>query len=269
MKNRQSFVFTVTTGRTGTTLLTELLGQLPGVVATHEPEPGFHEVMRPAQTDPLIFVEFWKKKLTVIGATGSDVYVETSNVFSKGFLPTLLRMGIKPKLIFLNRSPRKIALSLLSRKSIPGVSSSGLKYSASPNDPMTLPLSESSWTNYQRCYWAAIDMLYKQFMIKAMFEDTLEGIFELTTKQITDFATFSALVQFICPKDHPAKKIDQNELAQIHTRTVATLHNPNPVSLSERNVENIDHQEAELLHFINFYFPTPSHSQLHRQYEAD
>jgi len=68
-------------------------------------------------------------------------------------------------------------------------------------------------------------------MIKAMFQDTLEGIFELTIKHITDFPTFSAPAQSIYLKGHPAQKIDQIELAQIHTRTAVTLHNPNTVRL--------------------------------------
>jgi hypothetical protein len=48
----KNLVFTVTAGRTGTTLLTNLLKALPDTTALHEPEPAFEHYLRRVQRDP-------------------------------------------------------------------------------------------------------------------------------------------------------------------------------------------------------------------------
>ena len=210
----KTVVFTLTTGRTGTTLLTNVLAEMPDTKSVHEPFPFFHEIMRPAQQNPFLFHRFWEAKLTHILSFPESVYIETSNVFSKGFLPTLLRLGVKPKLIFLNRSPRKIALSLLSRNSIPGKSTNGLKYSTRPGDPISLPLLGQHWSNYQRCYWAAIDTLFKQKVARAFYEKKIHGVFDLRTKDIAQPKIFMQLVNFIYPETHTIHTLSEDELLE-------------------------------------------------------
>ena len=97
-------IFTVTSGRSGTLYLTELLKAIPGVSAHHEPSPDFTQAMRRIQTDPFIAYPFWlQMKLPEILKVPEAVYVETSHLFCKGFLEPLLRMGVRPALVFLRR----------------------------------------------------------------------------------------------------------------------------------------------------------------------
>ena len=264
--SNKTIVFTITSGRTGTTLLTNLLATLPDTKSTHEPDPGFHEVMRSAQNNPFEFVHFWDRKLKQLAVHKETVYVETSNVFSKGFLQTLLRLKVIPKLIFLNRSPRKIALSLLSRNSIPGKTSNGLKYSVSPNDPISLPLLGNHWSDYQRCYWAAIDSLFKQDYIKLFYTPKLGGIFELKTKDISDPDTFGKLINFIYPFSHEVHKLSNKELIFRLNEVVSKKHNLNKKSLGEEDIPDIEQQEIEILNFINFYYPTWDCHTLHSHF---
>tara|TARA_B100001564_G_scaffold359065_1_gene379525 strand:- start:423 stop:1223 length:801 start_codon:yes stop_codon:yes gene_type:complete len=248
-------IFTVTTGRTGTTYLTNLFHGLPDTSSLHEPEPYFHEVMRQAQTNPYLFYTFWEKKLNFITAQDRTVYIETSNVFSKGFLEPLLRLGYKPSLIFLNRSFRKIALSLLSRNSIPSRSKNGLIFSASPNDPYSLPLPGTGWTDYQLCFWAALDTFYKQKYIKRFYGELLPGIFTTTAQKLNDFEEYMKLFNFIYPENHPARNISIENLQAHHKQQSRTTHNPNEHSLSEANVQLIDKQEEQVWDVVSFYDP--------------
>lgn len=265
-KTQLELVFCITTGRTGTTLLTKLIAALPDTIAEHEPHPSFHSVMRQAQSDPRIFANFWAEKLNHIETHKTSIYVETSNVFSKGFLPCLLRLNRNPKLIFLNREPRKVALSLLSRNSIPGRTRNGLIFSAQPGDPMTLPLTGTRWTDYQMCYWAALDTWYKQAQIETFFKSELRGIFNVFTPDLGKFETYQKLISFIYPETHSVQKIPLSELKASHLRITERKHNPNARTLDENAVANIEYQEAEILDAINYWFPTPSLEEINSIY---
>lgn len=265
-KTQPELTFCITTGRTGTTLLTRLLAALPDTVAEHEPDPSFHSVMRHAQSDPRVFAKFWAEKLTHIENNDASIYVETSNVFSKGFLPCLIRLNRRPKLIFLNREPRKVALSLLSRNSIPGRTRNGLIFSAKLGDPMTLPLTGTRWTDYQMCYWAALDTWYKQAQIETFFESELHGIFNVFTADLGKFETYQKLINFIYPETHIVQKVPLSELKAFHLRITERKHNANSRTLDENAVENIEYQEAEILDAINYWFPTPSAEEINSTY---
>ncbi len=56
--NEKNLIFTATPGRSGTTLLTRLLGILPDTAAFHEEYPGYDHVLRYVQTNPLVAKQF-------------------------------------------------------------------------------------------------------------------------------------------------------------------------------------------------------------------
>ncbi len=156
---RQRFVFTVTTGRSGTGFVAELLSVLPDVCACHEPPPSYEESLRLAQTTPGEADRFLvEQKLPVLAYTQTKpVYVEASHMCCKGFLQAwLARPELPtPDLILLDRRPRQVALSLARVGTVPGRTTLGLEFCLSPDDPTCLT-QLPGWealNDYQLCYW--------------------------------------------------------------------------------------------------------------------
>ncbi len=164
-------IFTVSTGRCGTDFLSKILGRLDAVHSEHEPTPDFVEVMRDAQRDPNVAVEFLReRKLPAIQETRAQTYVETSHLFGKGFFEPLFELGILPDVIFLSREQRDVAKSLLRIGTIPERTENGRKYLLSPNDPDVLPISDwEELSDYQLCYWYTLETsrrteCYREFL---------------------------------------------------------------------------------------------------------
>jgi hypothetical protein len=155
-------VFTVTTGRSGTALLAHLLALHRGVVARHEPKPTFSSALRSVLARPGVATEFWlAHKLPAIVATRGHVYAETSHLACKGFLESLVDLGVRPELVVLARRPREVVRSLCALGTIPGRTYGGVKYYLSPADPVVLPLERSRWerfSDYQLCYWYCLEI---------------------------------------------------------------------------------------------------------------
>ena len=153
-------VFTLTTGRSGTGYLAAVLNTLPGVTATHEPEPKFSHWMRAVQKNPDVAWYFWGlKKLPAIARTEGFVYIETSHLFGKGFAEALFLLGIPFDLIVLMRDRRAVARSLYQLNTIPGRTADGLKFLVSPQDPVLVPLPGAQiLDDYQLCFWYTLEM---------------------------------------------------------------------------------------------------------------
>lgn len=160
----KTLVFAVASGRSGTQTLAKIFEVMPDVHATHEGIPAFQEVMREALQDPDLARDFLLvRKLPAIAAIPQRTFVETSHVFAKGFLPPMLALGLRPKLIFLRRDPRKIALSLERIGATPHRTPGGREHFLSPADPALLPVVQwSDFTNYQLCYWYALETMRRQ-----------------------------------------------------------------------------------------------------------
>lgn len=156
-------VFTVTTGRSGTKYLTQILALHREVISLHEPDPSFVLCMRAAQADPSIASRFLtERKLPAIRAAASrSVYIETSHLFCKGFLDAWLDSDLPtPDLILLDRDHRATALSLERLATIPGRTESGRRWYLAPDDPTVL-LTLPGWTalsDYQLCYWYCLEI---------------------------------------------------------------------------------------------------------------
>lgn len=153
-------IFTVTTGRSGTNYLTDILACFPGVHSVHEPYPRMEPWMHKALRDPSVGREFWEEyKLPAIAMYGEPIYAETSHLFCKGFLEPLLELEIIPDIVLLRRPHRKVAASLYSLDTIPGRTELGRLYYLSPEDPVLLPLP--GWErlhDYQLCYWYCLEI---------------------------------------------------------------------------------------------------------------
>jgi hypothetical protein len=148
-------ILTVTPGRSGTTYLSELLKEMPGIYSDHEPEPKFSDVMRSAQYDARIACRFLlSQKLPAIRRCAHSTYVETSHLACKGFIEPLVDNGCPPDLIVLKRNPFLVATSLYLLATIPGRTPLGNQFLLRPDDPSVLPLD--GWqelSDWALCFW--------------------------------------------------------------------------------------------------------------------
>lgn len=155
------FLFTVTTGRSGTEYLARALALFAAVDARHEPKPRFSSCFRAVVAAPAIAREFWEReKLPAITRGRRPVYAETSHLFGKGFAESLVDLGVVPELLHLRRDARATASSLWALASIPGRSLRGVRYYLSPWDENHLPVDPgvaASWSDYQLCYWYCLE----------------------------------------------------------------------------------------------------------------
>jgi hypothetical protein len=171
---KRQLVFTLTTGRSGTDYLARVLELFAHVHAEHEPKPTFASAWRTVLARPETAREFWlEHKLPRIGRTHTAVYAETSHLACKGFLESLIELGVVPRLIELVRPPRDVARSLLALGTIPGRSFKGVKYYHAPDDPgVRLPTGGAHvrWHDYQLCYWYCLETAARIREFRARFE---------------------------------------------------------------------------------------------------
>lgn len=156
-------IFTVTTGRSGTGLLASALALFRDVAAFHEPKPTFSSALRTVLAAPATAREFWlEHKLPRIARARKPIYAETSHLPCKGFLESLLELGVRFELVHLQRDPRAVALSMLALRSVPGRTFLGTKYYLSPWDadlarPIPV-LATQQPSDYQLCYWYTLEI---------------------------------------------------------------------------------------------------------------
>lgn len=161
---RTQMVFCVSNGRSGTRTLSQLFSCISAAVSEHEGHPGFHWVMRRAQTNPNIARQFWLySKFPAVVSISAKVYVDTSHLFCKGFFEPLIDLGIVPSLVMLRRNRRAIASSLHALDTIPGRTSNGLKFYLSPEDGPILSIKHwRKLSDYQLCYWHTLETEARQ-----------------------------------------------------------------------------------------------------------
>ncbi|CAN5208012.1 hypothetical protein BH11PSE2_BH11PSE2_07000 [soil metagenome] len=157
-------MFAVSSGRAGTATLSKIFGAVPGVYATHEGRPAFQDVMRRSMQEPNLAGDFLlTRKLPAIAGVEEPIYFESSHVFGKGFLAPMLRLGLKPRVLFVKRDPRKVALSFERIGATPFRTHGGREHLLSPADPSFLPaLRWEDFTDYQLCYWYALETIRRQ-----------------------------------------------------------------------------------------------------------
>jgi hypothetical protein len=112
--------FVLSTGRTGTVYIADLLNQLDGVVALHEPKPS--RVLNAWTTAFLegrvagrfMATALFVKRRKTLKNIRADLYVESNN-FIAGFADALHDVFENPTVIHLVRDPRDFATSLTNR----------------------------------------------------------------------------------------------------------------------------------------------------------
>jgi hypothetical protein len=195
VKNKR-LIFTVTTGRSGTAYLASILGYAKKVHNCHEPAPEYSMVLREAQNDPQIAVQFLlERKLPAIAEGSKSIYIETSHLVCKGFLEPILEFGLKPDLIIHRRPPRDVSLSLYNMGTIPGRSDKGLRFYLSPDDPGVLKLRGSQrLSDYQLCYWYCLEIERRAQVYKKMFEERGARVAETTLGGLKTIDKFENLL---------------------------------------------------------------------------
>jgi len=142
-------VFTITSGRSGTMLLSKLLNICPNVNAKHEPEPTFSDAYYYKRD----FKEFLlEEKLPKMLKSEEKIYIETSHIFCKWFLKPAVKLKIPFDLIYLKRDDRKTALSFYQLNDIPDRTETGKNWLLKSKD------TPKEWSDYQMCYWYVLEM---------------------------------------------------------------------------------------------------------------
>lgn len=251
MTSDKNLTFSITHGRTGTTFITNVFSLFDDIRSEHEPNPNFAPLFPKVKEDPRIAYKFWETKLEAISKHKEKNYVETSNVFGKGyFLPLIRAFDIYPNLLFITRDFRDTAKSLFKRGSIPARSRNGLMFSCYPSEqPGALPIFQhESLTDYQMCYWAVLDSFYRQLQAEQIYKQReLSNFVWLTANDLHDFEFFKK-----CGDVFGLEISDLEKVKKEHAKMSATTYNANP----DRKVEELDDrdkQEAIVIDRVAYY----------------
>jgi len=163
--SNMTLVLTVTSGRSGTKLLTVLLREALRLAAEHEPAPRANFVLRSFIEAPSSAAHWLRseKLPAMLASARNGFYAETSHLFCKGLIEPVLTLGMRPKLIILTRPAREVASSLFQMNIVPARTESGRLVLVSPSDPNVLTLPDwQKYTDYQLCYWYAREIERRQ-----------------------------------------------------------------------------------------------------------
>jgi hypothetical protein len=183
----------LTTGRSGTGLLAQLLELTEDVSAFHEPAPDFHHVLDQVRCKPELAVEFVRdRKLPVILGCPHPNYVETSHLFGKGFFEAFVALDVPFQLIVLNRDPRLVAKSNWRIGTIPGRTKLGMGFLLDPLQPnvMKLPRWEKL-SDYQLCYWYCLEMERRKSFYAAECRKRGGAVAEVGLDDLKDWGVFT------------------------------------------------------------------------------
>jgi hypothetical protein len=192
----KTLIFTITTGRSGTGYLANLLGNIPNIATFHEADPRFSMAFRRTQSDGRAAMEFWvEQKLPAIAAVPESVYIETSHLFCKGFVEPLLELGIVPDIILLERPHRDVATSMYLLDTIPGRTEKALKYYLSPDDPKVLALPKwRSLHDYQLCYWYCLEIERRSTKYEQLFRSYRSTVVRTSLHEFSTYKGFLSLI---------------------------------------------------------------------------
>jgi len=163
-------IFTITPGRSGSKYLSTILNALQDVDATHEPEPSFAYYYPLILENKLSYQEFWNIKIDyILENYNKNIYVETSHIFSFGFVDSFIKIYPNFKIILLQRDIRDITLSFYQLNGIPGSSKKVKRHTLYPTDNnniyLKLPLNIINiMSDYQLCYWYVLEIFYRMFL---------------------------------------------------------------------------------------------------------
>jgi hypothetical protein len=122
----KSFIFTATTGRSGTMTLSELFATIPRCAAFHEPHPSMNaDVLIAANQGNTALVDRVYDRVKSInilrGAIGQHHYLEANHLFVKTFIGhAAAQFGERMAVVHLVRSPVEVAMSIYCLQNLPG-----------------------------------------------------------------------------------------------------------------------------------------------------
>jgi len=232
-------ILTVTTGRSGTMLLSKLMALVPGVHSRHEIHPGYHEVLKETQSNQSVAVSFLlRHRIPYIEAIEEPVFFEGNHVFCEGFYVPMLTLGIVPELVMLTRPAREVALSRWRRRDIPGRTFTGTQWLLSPwYDTCLAKLKDPSiYTDYQLCFWHCQEIAARQTEY-AIKQKKVGGSFAFVT--LNELSRYITFCEFLSKLGFD--KIDES----VYNSVVNMRWNVNKDTTSMP--QNIDEQEEEIL----------------------
>jgi hypothetical protein len=243
-------VLTVTTGRTGTLYVRQLLGNLPGLCCLHEPAPNFVEAMRAAQTEPSAAEAFWlEKKLPFIRAQAGSIYFETSHLACKGFIEPLLSHGIVPDLVILERDKVKVATSLYMLGTIPARSGDGLAYLLSPEDPTVVGMD--GWRDmhdWALCYWYCLEIDRRASLYARRVAELGGQVLTTSLDALKQPGAADRLLRFICRRHEnimPAGAMTPDRIDRVfNAREAKKRQDPDPNLTTAAMQEMAEHVRA-------------------------
>ncbi|SFM31808.1 hypothetical protein SAMN05421721_102287 [Ectothiorhodospira mobilis] len=252
MKTQKNIIFTVTHGRTGTTLLTEIFKLCKDTRAEHEPEPNYASILPKVKQNPRYAISFLEKKINSINSCNEKNYIETSNVFGKGFLIPLIRMGVWPKLILLNRDFRQTANSLFQRGSIPMRTTRGQHFSSDPSFPGSLDIFQpKTLSDYQLCFWGVLDAYSRQIRAAEIYKSKKkdDSYHWISMDELNDFDKINKLVSLL-----GLRFGDEEKTKEKFKNITSQHHNPNPSSKKATKIDFLQ-EEIEVLDRAAYYDP--------------
>ena len=197
--NAKTLLLTVTSGRSGTGLLTALLRACPGIVAEHEPLPRVNFVLRSLVLAPEMaaaWLAHEKLPAMLARATG-PVYAETSHLFCKGLIEPMLDLGLRPRFIILTRPAPEVARSLFQMNVVPERTGAGRLVLLGPRDPGVLPVAGADGlTDYQLCYWYAREIERRQAAYAGLFAARGLAAFRIGMHDLPRWDLFPRLAAF-------------------------------------------------------------------------
>jgi hypothetical protein len=199
-----NLTFTVTSGRSGTKLLTVLLQESLGMAADHEPHPRANFELRSTIANPEHGMAWLiNEKLPYIATNISqNHYAETSHIYCKGFIELFEALGLNTRYIILRRDPRSVARSLYQMKCVPERTEAGRLVLIGPSDPKVLSLPDwQSYSDYQLCYWYAREIERRQNYYAGHFAEEGIPFHDLRMEDLLDWSKFKRLCAFLNTDD--------------------------------------------------------------------
>ena len=149
-------LFVLSTGRTGTTTVVQLIDLSPSISAVHEPEPRHLELLRESFLRP--FNEFQSQiplitraRRSLIGKTGAQDLAYAEATILKFFAPTLAQLLPNAKFLHLYRHPADVVRSGMRRRWYDGHSYDQYKILPSPGGPVAAEWD--SWGAFEKNCW--------------------------------------------------------------------------------------------------------------------
>lgn len=239
--------FTVTSGRSGTKLLANLLREAAGICAEHEPAPRFNYVFRSIVDFPEA-ARWWllTEKLPAIAKLmgAAPAYAELSHLTCKGFIEPILDLGVRPAFLMISRDPREVATSLFRIGAIPERTASGRLVLIGPTESLFLPLP--GWrqmSDYQLCYWYAREIEWRQAHYRKLFRSAGIEWLDLRFDDIRSWDTFERVVSFVGgPECRPQRAQFDRLIASNQNPRAGLLNGAPELALPS----NLDEQERQV-----------------------